>query len=628
MFDTRFRPPQEAIDWDESGQPLIAGVNAFGFGGINAHAILTAHEPKSGKSKAPVTVPFYGRAILASATDRDKLIEKLTEQDFSDTGGEYRIVIFDPDDKRLQQAIEIVEKDAPWYGRLDIWFSNRSLLQEGKTAFMIPGLLIEQDPEADSLSLTLDLPKIDDTIADYEKEGITRREGIKPFLVEELFIKGLSHFGIEPDLYFGHSVGEWNAAALSGLTGGNWDEIASEMDPWKVDIEFPIVAVSGAGIEEAEAWCKQIPDLHVANDNCPSQVALSGTVKATDQLRALLDERKLFYAVLDHGSGIHTPFIKKSLDSMTKMMKKVNVQKGHVPVWSAATLEEMPTEKQPYLEVSNKQLTQRVRFRELTEKLYEEEGVRFFIQVGAGSLVAFVEDTLKGRGFAAISCNLPNRDGADQLRRILALAFALGKTDADPNLIGVSPIYQSTRGLLRVHSSPLNIQEMPGLVKIMQEHYGAGGVGASVIGLEVPPTLAGNPLMRFASENLREAVAVQNELVRAFGESGMASSAQTSAVPPSPVPASASAVRASASRASASPVAEKSAEPAAMKVGDSFEEKLRLRFEDHPYLIDHAIIRQPPGWPVKEELNPVVPFAMTIEIFAERAMKYMPGNRL
>jgi len=40
VFGSRFRPVQELTDWDEEKYPLVAAVNAFGFGGINSHLIL------------------------------------------------------------------------------------------------------------------------------------------------------------------------------------------------------------------------------------------------------------------------------------------------------------------------------------------------------------------------------------------------------------------------------------------------------------------------------------------------------------------------------------------------------------------------------------------------------------
>jgi 3-oxoacyl-(acyl-carrier-protein) synthase/phosphopantetheinyl transferase len=43
MYDSRFMPAQQLTDWNEQKYPLVAAINAFGFGGINTHAILQAY---------------------------------------------------------------------------------------------------------------------------------------------------------------------------------------------------------------------------------------------------------------------------------------------------------------------------------------------------------------------------------------------------------------------------------------------------------------------------------------------------------------------------------------------------------------------------------------------------------
>jgi phosphopantetheinyl transferase (holo-ACP synthase) len=60
----------------------------------------------------------------------------------------------------------------------------------------------------------------------------------------------------------------------------------------------------------------------------------------------------------------------------------------------------------------------------------------------------------------------------------------------------------------------------------------------------------------------------------------------------------------------------------------NFTEPLRLTFEDHPYLVDHSIVRQPEGWEFTGDLNLVVPFTMTVELLAEIAKRHAPGRKL
>lgn len=80
---TRMRPVTEAEPWDAGGAPLRAGVNAFGFGGINAHVILEEApgcRPAAGPS-VPPTSPLRTaepeRTVLLAAHSPAELAEKL-----------------------------------------------------------------------------------------------------------------------------------------------------------------------------------------------------------------------------------------------------------------------------------------------------------------------------------------------------------------------------------------------------------------------------------------------------------------------------------------------------------------------------------------------------------------------
>ncbi len=47
MSGSRFRPARQLVEWNGDNYPLVAAVNAFGFGGINSHAILEPYSPEA-----------------------------------------------------------------------------------------------------------------------------------------------------------------------------------------------------------------------------------------------------------------------------------------------------------------------------------------------------------------------------------------------------------------------------------------------------------------------------------------------------------------------------------------------------------------------------------------------------
>jgi 3-oxoacyl-(acyl-carrier-protein) synthase/phosphopantetheinyl transferase (holo-ACP synthase) len=63
------------------------------------------------------------------------------------------------------------------------------------------------------------------------------------------------------------------------------------------------------------------------------------------------------------------------------------------------------------------------------------------------------------------------------------------------------------------------------------------------------------------------------------------------------------------------------------RVGNAVERTIRFDLNDHPYLLDHMIVRQPVNRPL-EEKNPVVPFTMTIETLCEHTQELVPGKKI
>jgi phosphopantetheinyl transferase (holo-ACP synthase) len=194
LIDSRFELPQTAIDWEEDKYPLVAGVNAFGFGGINSHVIMTAYDNKP-ENLIPdnkiVIKRSFRAACLVGAHTKEELLTKIDKAYWAGIEGKYKLIIFDPTDERIEEARSIVEKDKPWKGEMDIWFSNEPLLEkDGKLAFLFPESNTETDAEVN-------------TIANYfELEH--------PGDISNLLYTALKRLKVAPDMNIGHSTGDLN----------------------------------------------------------------------------------------------------------------------------------------------------------------------------------------------------------------------------------------------------------------------------------------------------------------------------------------------------------------------------------------------------------------------------------
>jgi len=55
---------------------------------------------------------------------------------------------------------------------------------------------------------------------------------------------------------------------------------------------------------------------------------------------------------------------------------------------------------------------------------------------------------------------------------------------------------------------------------------------------------------------------------------------------------------------------------------------LNISLDNTPYLIDHALLRQKPGWHCADDMDPVIPMTMIFELFADIAAANAPGTKV
>ncbi len=215
---TRFEPVSEARPWPQSAGPRRAGVNAFGFGGINAHVVLEQAPASATTGIASVAEP---ERILRLAADSPAALLELLDAGEMQTpvmSGDYRIAIADPTPKKLTLARRILTNGKSWRGRSDIWFSPKPLLraenggEAGRIAFVFPGLEAEFTPRVDDVAERLGM-----TAADHDASTGLGAHGVGVVQVGRLLARALHEMGVRPSAVAGHSVGEWTAMINAGL---------------------------------------------------------------------------------------------------------------------------------------------------------------------------------------------------------------------------------------------------------------------------------------------------------------------------------------------------------------------------------------------------------------------------
>lgn len=605
LADTRFEPVKQLTDWQQSGLPRYAGVNAFGFGGINAHVVLEGWDksPKNGASSvlnSNTNVPPRDEVLLLARPTHKALITALETGEKEIGSGNYRVAIFEPTPERMAKAIKIVTKNNVWRNKQDIWYTNEPLLTNGgKTAFLFPGLDGLAGGEIDSVAEYFNLPRFE--AGENSDEQSVFNTAMKLLEKSRILDSAIKKLGVQSDMNAGHSLGEWLAGRSSGLASeASVLQLLTRLNPELFEVKNTKFLAVGCGYDQLKPWLEGKQDIYLSIDNCPQQVILCGTIEAVEDFSAILRAHQIFHQQLPFQSGFHSPFVKDKLDRILDGLETMEFQPTAIPLWSATTLDIYPESFEEIRSLSVEHLVKPVRFRELIDKLYAQN-VRMFVQVGSGGLVGFVDDTLKGKPYSAIASNVPIRGGLQQLQRVMAALFVEGKT-IDLAFMGIETQQTPQRKPMKLQLGSPFVTELDSLKKITFTQPKK----------ELALDDVAHPVMKALSANMDEIALVQAELAGLFRN--------RPAVTP-------------AVRHSGQPAAKLGTQPEAFKQAEQqqrlpFKKQLDISLQNSPWLIDHSLLKQKPNWHCVEDMDPVIPMTMIFEVFGDIAREQAPELRV
>ncbi len=579
LGSTRFRTLSAAEPWDEDRGPLRAGVNAFGFGGINAHVVLESADDTPARAAARASA---ADAILLAADTPEELLRRLEKGPWTPGEGPCRLALLDPSPEGIEHAREIVRRGRPWHDRQGrLLFSPRGLLADGHgIAFLYPG--VDAAPPEGLAELAC--------LFGHEAEARVARADLErasaTVVQESLFLTRIleDDLGIEPHALAGHSVGEWSAMVVAGAVPLEAvEELVAMAEPGRFafpDVEFLMAAADG---DRAGMLVEGIEDVYVALDNCPHQSILCGPTGAIDRMTERLADAGVLYHRLSFQSGFHTPHMRgRAMEQVEALVAGVEVRPPDRPLWSATTAGPFPTEPEAIRRRVVDHLLSPVRFRETTAALYDA-GIRIFVEVGAGSLAGFVDDTLRDRPHRALRAAARDRSGAAQLRRLAATLWVEGADVRFRRLLRPLPGPAAWAGQrIRVPMvAPFVAVDAPG----ERDRSTLGGAPFAKTDATDDPILAEFwRLSRALEDSHREIEAALRGRPRAPG---------------APAPA-----------APSPPIVRK---------------RVRLSLETCPWLMDHSFYSLPPDWPDPRDGYPLAPLTMSVAMMMDAAREAAPG---
>lgn len=467
--------------------PRRAAVDAFGFGGINAHAVLEEH-PAANESALPrldgvwpcevVVVSAQTKLALQS---RCKALAEWWEKgveveplDFAASvareNGECRLamVVSGRTDgvKKLRHAAKLLGEPNrdKIQDRSGVFWYAEPLGKHGRTALVFPGEgaqyphmladLCRQFPEvrrefdlADTAflerpggqALSRVIFPLPDEAAQAEAKLLGMGGAVTSVTLAGRALKNLlDYLGVQADAVVGHSSGEFGALMAAGCFGTGSDEELIRVVREGADNaqrllaaglvpDASLIAVGGVDPAAVAAVLAQSQGkLRVAMDNCPNQLVLVGDPDAADAAVESLRGKGGMVEKLAWGRAYHTPDFAPACPIVQEYFDSVNLKSPQLQVWSCATAAPFPEDPLAVRDLAVLQWRSPVRFRETVLAMHEA-GVRVFIEVGPrGNLATFVSDTLGKAPHVSVPIAVQKRDGLTQLCRALAQLIAHG----------------------------------------------------------------------------------------------------------------------------------------------------------------------------------------------------------
>ena len=477
----------DARPWISNGnEPRRAAVNAFGFGGINSHAILEEAPPSTMRPLELSAWPF--ELCIFSGQEKESLIRELKKTLVSmddsfclplcdvaarlietDDGGNFRLAIVAKDKVDLKRKLDAAisrlreSKKPSWSTRNGIVCSSEPI--DGKMAFMFPG------EGSQYIGMFSDLAMYFEEVRQWlgfwnglygDPRGKTRVDIVYPlkgpvterfdekqtallhsmdigseavFIASQAMNALLDGMGVQPDVMVGHSTGESSALAASGaMAFENFDQLGSYIKRLnKVyrrilsDGEIAtgiLLSVGALSQGKIETHLSEYAGrVEIAMDNCLNQQILFGMEEDMKRLTNSLKAAGGICMELPFDRGYHTHWFSTWTKAFLKYYEDVKLTTPKLSLYSCAIADRFPDDKDGVRKLAAEQWSVRVRFRETIKRMYEE-GVRYFVEVGpSGHLCSFINDILSGKAYLSIPTNLRHKNDLQQFLFALAQLY-------------------------------------------------------------------------------------------------------------------------------------------------------------------------------------------------------------
>jgi len=424
--DLNLRLARETTSIQRGSHPYLVGVNSFGFGGTNAHAVLEAPdpqpEPTSGDNES-VLPPFLlsarsepalralagtWRARLAE-TQPDALAALLRGLALRRTQHKNRLVIPADSQHGLIEALDnflgnkptaITATNSAVQGKIGFVFSGNGSQWAGMAADAIATNSGFRDALA-QVDATL-LPHLGWSVRERldtpDADALRNTEIAQPllFAIQTALVIALREHGIEPDACMGHSVGEVAAAWACGAL--DLDQaarvIAIRSRSQQAQHGIGVMAVLGLG-GDAAAEAVAATGVEIAARNSGQATTIAGTPEGIDVVEKRAADEGWRFTRLDLDYAFHSAAMDPIAPRLAADLADLAPLRARIPFYStvAGGLLDGAELGASYWW---RNVREPVLFADAARAMVAD-GVRIFVEIGPHAVVqAYLNDALRG----------------------------------------------------------------------------------------------------------------------------------------------------------------------------------------------------------------------------------------
>ncbi len=420
----------QPVPLPEREQPLVFGVNSFGFGGTNGHAVIQEYRAanKTGDSSQAVATNSQAQnadQLLLISAQTPKALKAMAQQwlDYLRAHPEldWATLCAAAIHDRTQHACRLALRAATVAAAVTeleqyladtpgvaVSVGRASATQRSKVAFVFSGNgpqwqgmacgLMAAHPGFAAVIAEVDAhfqplagwSLIDELQRDADSSRMALTEVAQPTLFA--LQVGLTHIlrdaGIVPDAVFGHSVGEAAAAYASGaLTLAQATAVIYHRSTGQAKTagtgRMAALGVSAAEAELAIARVlgEQAGFLEIAAINAPRAVTVAGSPVLLEQLCAELTEAGKFARMLNLDYPFHTTAMDVIRDELLAHLQSLQAGSCTVPFVSSVEGTLLEGE-QLNAEYWWRNVREPVRFSDCTAYVMKDMGIQHFIEIG------------------------------------------------------------------------------------------------------------------------------------------------------------------------------------------------------------------------------------------------------